>query len=58
LGSNGFNELGFQMSALWMGGNGLIYLAGWVGLVLIENWIGWIGIGFFFFGFEWVEPMG
>jgi hypothetical protein len=30
LGSNGFNGLGFQMGALWMGRNGLIYLAGWV----------------------------
>jgi hypothetical protein len=57
LGSNGFNELGFQMGALWMGGNGLIYLAGWVRLGLIENWVGWVGIGFFF-GFEWVELMG
>jgi hypothetical protein len=56
LGSNGFNGLDFQIGALWMCGN---RLAGWVGLGLIENWVGWVGIGFFFFcGFECVEPMG
>jgi len=30
-----------------------IGLMGWVGLDLIENWVGW----FLFLGFEWVEPM-
>jgi hypothetical protein len=36
---NGFNELGFQVGVFWMGENGLIYLAGWVGFDLIENWV-------------------
>jgi hypothetical protein len=58
LGLNGFNGLDFQVGALWMGGNVLIYLADRVGLGLIENWVGWVGIVFFFCGCEWVEPMG
>jgi len=32
-------------------------LSDWVGLGLIENWVGWVGIGLFFCGFEWVEHM-
>jgi hypothetical protein len=45
------------MGALWIGGNGLIYLAGWLGLGLIENWIGWVGIVFFFFvGLNGLSP--
>jgi hypothetical protein len=41
LGSNGFNGLGFQVGALWMGGNGLIYLAGRVGFNRKLGWMGW-----------------
>jgi hypothetical protein len=55
LGLNGFNELGFQVGVLWMGENWLIYLAGRVGFGLIENWVRWVRIGFFFLC-EWVEP--
>jgi hypothetical protein len=56
LGLNGFNGLDFQVGALWMGGNVLIYLADRVGLGLIENWVGWVGIGFFFLGVSGLSP--
>ena len=51
----GWVQMGFQVGALQMGENGLIYLA--IGLGLMENWVGWVGIGLFFCGFEWVEHM-
>ena len=60
LGSNGFNGLAFQVGALWMAGNGLIYLAGWVTLGLIENWVELVCnlvLGSFLCGFECIEPM-
>jgi hypothetical protein len=39
-----------------MGGNVLIYLADRVGLGLIENWVGWVRIVFFFVGVSGLSP--